>query len=151
MTSLLLIAALTAPPVELHTVPRTAAGAQLRACLTCDIPAVCEDTRAIQHYQHELRRIVSCQDSLDDFLVVGRNRVRLPEYRHPCIVVLFIQREINLHNASRKYAETTADYEVAKQLGMVDLGSEEFTETVLPQPWESGYQLTTFVPPGVGE
>lgn len=60
----LIIAALTQPAIELHVCGNAESRLLLRA-LNTDIPVICEDTRAIRHYQDELRQVARIRQSLD--------------------------------------------------------------------------------------
>lgn len=141
-------------PVEIHANGTLESRLLLRA-LRCDIPCIDEDTRAVQHFQHELRRCIKLKTSLDTYVQIGQHKTRFEfpsiVYDTPAYTVLCIKREVDRHNAPlRKYAHIAdADAEWVKFAGMVDLGEEGERLPDLPMPWQESYTLTSFVPPQI--
>ena len=150
MFCLLTIAALAAPPLELHTHSGTE-GRYLRAAIATDIYVASEFTSACRYYQTELRPLITHHDSLDCFVMVGRTRTKFPSLcrEHPAFVVLFVKREIDIYNQPRRYEYTTHDEEIARFAGMVDIGGEAVEALPPALPWEQDYQLTAWQPPRV--
>lgn len=137
------------PRIEIHVDGTTESRLLLRA-ITADLPALDEDTRAIGHYQHELRRIIQVRQSLDMFIQIGQHKTHLPQlaFDSPYITVLSIKREIDVWNIGRRTfevpnAELIGD---ARFAGMIDLG-DEGQAVHHPQPWEDGFALTAFAAP----
>lgn len=153
ITTLLTIAAITAPPLELHTHSGTD-GRRIRAAITTDYYVVCERSAAIRYYQSELRRHIVQRDTAgENFLIVGRTRTKFPPMALDSqgMVILFVKREVDQFNRDhRSYEKTTADHETAKYVGMLSLGSKGRRRNPLPMPWQR-LELTAWNPPRIQE
>lgn len=148
ITTILTIAAFTAPPLELHT-HSGSEGRYLRAAIAHDIYVSSEFTSACRYFQSELRPLITHRNSLDCFVMVGRTRTKFPDLcrEHPAFVVLFVKREIDIYHQPRRYEYTTDSDD--RFVGMLDIGGEAVEATPTPLPWEQDYQLTAWNPPGV--
>lgn len=149
--TLILAIALTQLPVELHVCGNAESRLLLRA-VNCDVPVVDEDTRAIRHYQDELRRIVEFRQSLDTFCRIGQHKFKLPKtaYDCPAMTVLCIHREIQIWNSPRRLYVVDDEYiPDVRFAGMVNLGDEGTEADVVPMPWEFGFRLTEWKAPEV--
>lgn len=150
MIATILIAALTAPPLELHVVPHTRDCRFIVACLHHDLRVVDEDTAAARYYQERLRESVTFRDSLDCFLQIGQSKAKLPQtaFDSHRMMILALKREVDDWNGIQRnhYRNYDVYYWVADGKRWPGM-----PKTTYPYPWESGYELLPWNDPGIRE
>ena len=153
MNGIILTLAMLGTPLELHT-HAGPEGRYIRACITTDYFVMDERSGIIRYYQHEIRQRLSCQDSLDNFLQIGRHKTKFPPMAMDSqgMVILFVKCELDRHHAEHRHYKERSDHDPSyvAQYGMVSLGSEGQRiprAKRLKQPWRK-MEWTAFKGPG---